>query len=521
MGHRTFLTIRRGLALAAAAMTVACGGGGGAGGGIAPPPPPNTIPGGVTTAGMTARADASGSPVKPYINDTDLPKTYTFQVLSSPGNGIATVVNNRLVYTPDVAFTNGLDSFTYRATDNSNQVVDGTARVRVYANSPSGSNGGLGRCTTASTVNPDGTLARRLNTTSCAFYGETVSRVTSTGIPVTVKYVTHRPSNGVLPKAVVVLVAGGTLNAGLAGDPASGDLTATGGNFLVRSAQLYAEAGYLAVVPDRPTDRADFGPEVDAYRVSVDHAVDILAVLRQVNTDNLPLILAGTSRGALSVIANNLIASAIEISSPATAGTAAIPNMQPTFVQRPARVLWHQGDLCGGSTPTDSQNLFNALDAHLTGIGVAASSLSVTGGVQVTMASGTVTPDVCGPYDYHGYMGIEPTVVAAETAYLDGFISSLPANTIPKATYTTVQTAAGVAKQVDLALLASDADSDVLSYVLAHDVTSLGGSVALAGATVTYTPPAATSNKKDYFVYVVTDTKGGVRAAVVTVEIGS
>lgn len=72
-----------------------------------------------------------------------------------------------------------------------------------------------------------------------------------------------------------------------------------------------------------------------------------------------------------------------------------------------------------------------------------------------------------------------------------------------------------------MALLASDADSDVLSYVLAHNVTSLGGSVTLAGATVTYTPPVATSNKTDYFVYVVTDTIGGVCAAAVTVEIGN
>jgi hypothetical protein len=49
--------------------------------------------------------------------------------------------------------------------------------------------------------------------------------------------------------------------------------------------------------------------------------------------------------------------------------------------------------------------------------------------------------------------------------------------------------------------------------------TSLGGSVILNGSTVTYTPPAGVTNKSDYFVYIVTDGKGGVNAAVIKVLI--
>jgi len=60
-----------------------------------------------------------------------------------------------------------------------------------------------------------------------------------------------------------------------------------------------------------------------------------------------------------------------------------------------------------------------------------------------------------------------------------------------------------------------------LSYALSHTKTSLeGSSVTLNGSTVTYTPPAGVSNKTDYYVYVVTDGKGGVGAAVITVRIG-
>ena len=60
-----------------------------------------------------------------------------------------------------------------------------------------------------------------------------------------------------------------------------------------------------------------------------------------------------------------------------------------------------------------------------------------------------------------------------------------------------------------------------MSYALSHTTTSLGGNVVLNGSTVTYTPPAGVCNKTDYYVYVVTDGKGGVGAAVITVLIGS
>jgi hypothetical protein len=44
--------------------------------------------------------------------------------------------------------------------------------------------------------------------------------------------------------------------------------------------------------------------------------------------------------------------------------------------------------------------------------------------------------------------------------------------------------------------------------------------VSLAGSMATYTPPPGASNVTDYFVYVVTDGKGGVGAAVIAVQIG-
>ncbi len=60
-----------------------------------------------------------------------------------------------------------------------------------------------------------------------------------------------------------------------------------------------------------------------------------------------------------------------------------------------------------------------------------------------------------------------------------------------------------------------------MSYALSQTITSRGGSVSLNGSMATYTPPPGVSNVTDYFVYVVTDGKGGVGAAVIAVQIGS
>ena len=471
-----------------------------------------------THAGITARAGTPSSAVTPYVEDADLFQAFGYQVLSTPANGTASVVGNKLVYTPNPGFVIGLDSFAYRATDADGLTIDGTALVRVYSGT------GFSRCTSPSTVNADGTLGLRTLATPCGFYGEVTTRTTGSGVPVVVKYIAHRPSNGAVPKAAVFLIGGANLDMGITGDAATGTITASGGNFLVRTSQLFANAGYLAIAMDRPSDRPTATPanetlNLDAYRVSVDHATDILAVLRQVNTDNLDVFLAGTSRGAISVVGQNPIAAGIAISSAVTNGLV-VGNLnvqlQPSFVQRPAHVLLNTDDLCPVTTPAGSQALFNNLIAA----GVNAAIDAVSGGVAVT----TGTPDqvdICGALNFHGYLGIEPTAVGRTTAWLDGRVAALAGNRRPDAAFATVATAAGTQKQINLSTLARDLDGDTLSFALSQSTTSRGGTVSLTGSMATYTPPPGASNLTDYFVYVVTDGKGGVGAAVIAVQIGS
>ena len=480
-----------------------------------------------THAGITARAGTLSTAVTPFVEDADLWDTFSYQVLSAPGNGVASVVGNKLVYAPNPGFTIGLDNFAYRATDSAGLTVDGTALVRVFGSI------GLSRCTSPSTVNANGTLNLRTIATPCGFYGEVVTRTTESGTPVIVKYIAHRPSNGAAPKAAVFLIGAADLNMNITGDTATGLILNSGGNFLVRTAQLFADAGYLVVAMDRPSDRPTATPveivqNIDEYRISVDHATDILAVLKQVNTDNLDVFLSGTSKGALSVVANNLIAAGISLSTAVTRGSTVftgrlfvndpdIPSLQPGFVRRPAHILLHTNDLCPFTRPVDAQALFDNLIAA----GVNAAIDAVSGGVPVTVFPPPDERDFCGAFDFHGYMGIEPTAVGRITAWLDGRVAALAGNKRPDAAFATVATAAGVQKQINLSTLTRDLDGDPLSYALSQTTTSRGGSVSLTGNMATYTPPIGASNVTDYFVYVVTDGKGGVGAAVIAVQIGS
>lgn len=458
----------------------------------------------------------------PWVDDADIWDTFSYQVSTQALNGTASVVGGRLQYTPAVGFTSGTDSFAFEATDSGGAEITGTAYVRVYDADA------LTRCTSPGRVNPDdGMIAYLGKANPCAFYGETTTRTTLEGTPVTMDFYVLWPSNNNAPKGVVVLIGGGNLNMAITGVPGTGVADITGGaNFPVRAAQLFADAGYQAVAIDRPSDQpppgsSDSTAAVDPYRISVDHAVDILQILKHINTENRNVFLAGTSQGAVSVVANNLIATGISIASPSTTGSnmyvgrPGFPSLQPGFVQRPVHVLWHQNDLCSSFTPpAGSQALYDTLATTTD-----AAFNVASGGVRVTQAGFGITPNVCGTFDYHGYLGIEPTAVGYITNWLDDRVNQLAGNKPPEAAFATVATAAGVPKQVQLATLTRDPDDDPLSYALSHATTSLGGSVTLNDSMAVYTPPPGVSGKTDYFVYVVTDGKGGVAAGVITVQI--
>ncbi len=483
-----------------------------------------------TGGNMPLYSGASASLV-PWVEDPNMWDTYTFQILSQPSNGSANILSNELQYTPARSYT-GTDNFTYQVEDQGGNTISGSAAVRVY------SPGDLSNCKGISTVYSSGVNSGQIQTlvkaNPCTFYSISNTRVTNTGAQVTMDYFINWPSSGTPPKAVVVLIGGADLNMSFSGDTTTGvPLGSGGGNFVVRTAQMFADAGYLTIAINKPSDQPPAGTTdttaaAGQYRISVNHAVDILTILKYINTDNLDVFISGTSCGAISAVALNLIAAGISISSPVTSdpnpthvsvGEPGVPNLQPSFVSRPVHVLWNLNDLCTSSVPGNSQALY----ISLLSVTPTRNNL-VTGGVRVTVPGGGVSAsnanDVCGPFDYHGYLGIETTAVGYITSWLDAQVSSLSGIKRPEAAFATI-TAAGGPVSIDLSTLTRDQAGYTMSYALSHTVSSLGGSVRISGSTATYTPPVNAGSMTDYFVYVVTDGRGGVNAAVITVQNGA
>lgn len=371
--------------------------------------------------------------------------------------------------------------------------------------------------------------ANIIESAPCGVYGIVTSRqanATGNVLDVTVPYMAHLPMGA--PKAVVMLFAGGNGNTGIQGNDSTGEVTNAGNNFLVRSAQLFAEHGYLAVTIDRPSDTISFtNDQFDQYRVSPSHAQDIIAVLKEVNflygTGHLDLFLAGTSRGAISVVAQNMLGIGSMLSSPVTSAsgsgqslwvgsTSTHPRLVPDFMTVPAHVLAHMNDGCVVSTPPNSQLLHD--DFLAAGVGSALDVLN--GGFEINL-------DPCQATTFHGFLGIENSAVQETTTRMNFLrIKKLrlhPRNIKPRARNGRFSTAAGVPIVINLATLTWDLNGDALSHSLAHQASSRGGTLAKKGPFVLYTPPVGGSNLADGFVYVVSDGKGGKNAGIASIRV--
>ena len=347
-----------------------------------------------------------------------------------------------------------------------------------------------------------------------------VTRKNALNQEVTLNYMVHDPVG--MPKGVVVLIAGGALTAYLSGTEGN-TATNSGGNFLVRSAHRFMNAGYRVVTMDRPSDFVVYGDIdnnsylYDAYRISVDHAIDITTIANQENGDNLPVFIVGTSRGAISAVAQNTIAMGIGISSPVTRSSAGgspigSANLPLSVVQVPIHVLYHQDDGCAVTQPADTA----ALISQLADINVAVAGNHLTGGFNDTIAN-----NPCGAFSFHGFLGIENCAVNTTTAWGDGLLASLqmahPGNARPVAQGQTIGTLENQA--INITLTATDADDTNLSYQLPYLTSSLGGTLSINGDTVHYVPPANLTNTIDSFVFTVADSKDSRSAAVVNVNV--
>ena len=202
------------------------------------------------------------------------------------------------------------------------------------------------------------------------------------------------------PVASVILFPGGNglIHIGSDGSPGRG------GNFLVRTRNLFARAELAVAVIDAPSDRVD-GPGLQYFRQSADHAADIEHVIAFLRKEvNAPLWLVGTSRGTVSVVN-----AAIRLGDKGPDGIVLtstivgndrerVPGMDIGAIKVPTLVVHHEGDQCRICLFSDVRSLMAGLKSTRPELA------TFSGG-------GPPRGNPCEARHYHGFIGIEDDVV--------------------------------------------------------------------------------------------------------------
>jgi dienelactone hydrolase len=212
------------------------------------------------------------------------------------------------------------------------------------------------------------------------------------------------------PKAAVILFAGG--HGGLQIDK-SGALQWGRGNFLVRSAPLFAAQQLAVAVIDAPSDRQSY-PHLSGFRQSADHAADVKAVIAWLRENTkLPVWLIGTSRGTQSAASvatrltgdegpNGIVLTATIVVDPRSKP---VTDMPMDTLKIPVLVVHHEQDECRVTLFRDVPRLMGKL--------AAAPRKEL-----VTFRGGDSHGDPCEAMAYHGFNGLEKDVVQRIAAWV-------------------------------------------------------------------------------------------------------
>lgn len=211
------------------------------------------------------------------------------------------------------------------------------------------------------------------------------------------------PSN---PIGQVILLPGGEGNLGM--NP-SGGITAPqmADNFTVRTRDLYANAGYVTVVPDTAADVVNLATNREAFAKVRDDVIALAALLRKESA--LPLWLVGTSASSFRlVLMTPRLQSEVGIAGIALTATA---NLLPEFslkaaekITVPTLVVHHREDACQYSRAESLQPLIDRIKS------ASKKTVWIEGG----MSKG----DPCHEWAYHGFNGKESEAVGAVLAWM-------------------------------------------------------------------------------------------------------
>jgi hypothetical protein len=220
------------------------------------------------------------------------------------------------------------------------------------------------------------------------------------------------------PVGSVILLAGGHGKLDLGAD---GKIGWGVGNQLVRTRAAYAQAGFITAVPDIAPDFKTPSGVAPYYRINPSHARDVGALAAYLRGFKAPVVVVGTSRGAIS--AGNAVAKLNGTARPdAMVLTAAMlmtiepktPSVQraadndPKRLQLPTLVVGHKKDRCRWTLPA-SVATFKAWYER------GGRTLDV-----MTLDGPEGSGDPCEARAAHGFAGIDGQVVAAVGGWIKG-----------------------------------------------------------------------------------------------------
>jgi dienelactone hydrolase len=250
----------------------------------------------------------------------------------------------------------------------------------------------------------------RLAPAAPAAAGEIAGRVEelTTRPGVTLRFLLLTPSE---PAGSLILFAGGHGNLDLGPD---GRIGWGRGNFLVRTRQRFAEAGFVVAVLDAASDfKAAEG--IGGYRFSAAHAEDVRAAIAYLRGIKGPVWLVGTSAGTLSAAnaASRLVEEGpdgVVLTASVTRGGRRDPrSLQDIALEKirvPVLLAHNRDDQCWATPFDDVEKLKRWLKGSPK--------------VEVLAFAGGDRPrsDPCEAMSYHGFLGLEGQVVRAITDWI-------------------------------------------------------------------------------------------------------
>jgi pimeloyl-ACP methyl ester carboxylesterase len=204
--------------------------------------------------------------------------------------------------------------------------------------------------------------------------------------------------------ATVVLLPGGEGGIGMKnGVP-------TSENFLVRSRDYFASAGYHVAIVGKPSDRQDLDIH---FRAGADHVTDLRRIVEKLRRDpGKPVWLVGTSLGTISAAAAAIamdpgeIAGVVLTSSRTSGREVNVQFLRLGELRVPALVVHHRDDACPSCSPREAPRIVDALTNA-----PKKKFILLTGG-------GGASGPPCEALHYHGYIGMEKEAVETITAWM-------------------------------------------------------------------------------------------------------